>query len=207
MRRALAPEYAVEREIAVGGMAHVFVGQDTRLDRRVAVKVLKPELATAIGAERFVREARLHAQVKHPSVVPIHVADERDGVSYYIMDFIEGETLAQRLTRGPLGAREARTLGRSLLGALGEVHARGIVHRDIKPGNVFVSPKVLLTDFGIARSKDDDALTQEGQIFGIRPTCPGRARRRGDGGHRRVCGIGSALRGGDRTALELRRTP
>ena len=85
---------------------------------------------------------------------------------HYIMDFIEGETLAQRLTRGPLGAREARTLGRSLLGALGEVHARGIVHRDIKPGNVFVSPKVLLTDFGIARSKDDDALTQEGQIFG-----------------------------------------
>ena len=166
MRRALAPEYGVDREIAAGGMAHVFLARDVGLDRLVAVKVLKPELATATGAERFLREARVHAQLKHPNVVPIHVADERDGLSFYIMDYIDGETLAQRLARGALAPAEVRSLGRELLAALAAVHARGITHRDIKPGNVFLTPRVLLTDFGIARSKEDETLTQEGQIVG-----------------------------------------
>jgi len=166
LRSALAPEYGVDREIAAGGMAHVFLARDVRLDRLVAVKVLKPELATAIGAERFLREARVHAQLKHPNVVPIHVADERDGLSFYVMDYIDGETLAQRLTRGALAPDEVRSLGRELLAALAAVHALGITHRDIKPGNVFLTPRVLLTDFGIARSKEDETLTQEGQILG-----------------------------------------
>jgi tetratricopeptide (TPR) repeat protein len=153
-------------------MGVVYRAHDPRLDRRVAVKVLQPELFTAQTAERFRREAQFHARVTHPNIVSIHTAGEADGLSFYVMDFVEGETLAQRLTRGPMRPKDVRALGRSLLGAVGAVHAKGIVHRDIKPGNVFVGPRVLLADFGIAQAKGDEGLTEDGQVVGTRGYIP-----------------------------------
>ena len=106
LRAALAPGIAVEREIARGGMGIVFLGRDTRLDRPLAIKVLKPELATAVAAERFLREARHAAGLRHPNVVRVHQSDEADGLLYFTMDYVTGETLAAHLERGP--SRRAR---------------------------------------------------------------------------------------------------
>jgi tetratricopeptide (TPR) repeat protein len=153
-------------------MGVVYRAHDPRLDRRVAVKVLQPELFTAQTAERFRREAQLHARVTHPNVIPIHTAGESDGLSFYVMDYVEGETLAQRLARGRMRPKAVRALGRSLLGAVSAVHAEKIIHRDIKPGNVFVGPRVLLADFGIARADGGEALTQDGQAVGTRGYMP-----------------------------------
>jgi serine/threonine protein kinase len=171
IRKALEPDYAVEREVGAGGMGVVFEALDTRLRRKVAVKVLKPELATAVAAERFLREAQLMARLKHPGVVHVHDADEGDGLSWFIMDLIEGETLQSRLRRGPLSARETIHLGRELLSALAAAHEQGIVHRDVKPANIFVEKgHALLADFGIARSSttsgSDPGLTATQQQIG-----------------------------------------
>ena len=165
VRVALAPRYEVEGEVASGGMATVFRARDTSLDRRVAVKVLRPEMATAIGEARFLREAHTLASFAHPNMVSIHDADQRDGLSYYVMDLVEGETLAERLERGPLDDRDAFRLGRDLLEALKHIHAAGVVHRDIKPSNIFLlDGRALLADFGIAsvETSADDVLTSEG---------------------------------------------
>lgn len=160
VRQALAPTYAVERELASGGMGVVFLARDHALDRQVAIKVLRPELATALAAERFQLEARLLAKLRHPHVVPVFVASEADGLSHYVMEYIEGGTLEDRLTSGPLPAAEALTLANQLLDALEAVHGHGIVHRDIKPSNIFlVHGRAILTDFGIARSEGAPAST------------------------------------------------
>src|SRR3989454_507832 len=152
LRAALAPEYDVEREIASGGMGMVFLGRDMALECPVAIKVLRPELATAHAAERFLREARMLASLRHPHIVPVHHVGQAGEFFYYVMDFLEGETLADRLARGPLGPSEALKLGRDLLDALQEAHERPVVHRDIKPSNVFfVGGRALLVDFGIAK--------------------------------------------------------
>src|SRR2546428_5790807 len=152
LRAALAPEYDVEREIASGGMGMVFLGRDMALECPVAIKVLRPELATAHAAERFLREARMLASLRHPHIVPVHHVGQAGEFFYYVMDFLEGETLADRLARGPLGPSEALKLGRDLLDALQEAHERLVVHRDIKPSNVFfVGGRALLVDFGIAK--------------------------------------------------------
>src|SRR2546425_6292391 len=152
LRAALAPEYDVEREIASGGMGMVFLGRDMALECPVAIKVLRPELATAHAAERFLREARMLASLRHPHIVPVHHVGQAGEFFYYVMDFLEGETLADRLARGPLGQSEALKLGRDLLDALQEAHERLVVHRDIKPSNVvFVGGRALLVDFGIAK--------------------------------------------------------
>lgn len=166
LRDVLAPRYEVEGEVASGGMATVFRARDTSLDRVVAVKVLRPDMATATGEARFLREARTLASFTHPNMVSIHDADQRDGLSYYVMDLVEGETLAERLEGGPLDGREAFRLGRDLLDALGRVHEAGVVHRDIKPSNIFlVDGRALLADFGIARTETpaDETLTTEGR--------------------------------------------
>ena len=166
LRDALAPRYEVEGEVASGGMATVFRALDTSLDRVVAVKVLRPDMATATGEARFLREARTLASCSHPNMVVIHDADQRDGLSYYVMDLIEGETLRQRLERGPLDGRDAFRLGRDLLKALERIHAAGVVHRDIKPSNVFlVDGRALLADFGIVHVEGptDETLTTEGR--------------------------------------------
>jgi serine/threonine protein kinase/tetratricopeptide (TPR) repeat protein len=169
VRRGLAPEYDVRQELAHGGMGVVFVAYDTILDRQVAVKVIRPEIATATAVERFVREARLLAGLNHPNVVPVHRAGEVDGIAYYVMEHIGGETLAERLRRGPLAPPEALKLGRDLLDALEAVHRHGVVHRDVKPSNIFLlGGRALLADFGVARSEvsGPGASTEAGALVG-----------------------------------------
>ena len=152
-------------------MGAAFEALDTRLHRKVAVKVLRPELATEVAARRFLREARLMARLKHPGVVQVHDVGEGDGLSWFVMDLVQGETLAARLGRGPLTPKETVQLGRELLSALAAAHEQGIVHRDIKPANIFIEKgRALLADFGIARTtttSDADAdLTATQQAIG-----------------------------------------
>jgi tRNA A-37 threonylcarbamoyl transferase component Bud32 len=152
LRAALAPEYALEREIARGGMSHVFLARDTVLERPVAVKLLRPELAGAREVERFVRESRILANLSHPNLLAVHRAGVADGLFWYITDYMPGDTLADRLRRGPLTPAEATALGADLLAGLAAAHEAGVVHRDIKPGNIFLRDgRAVLADFGIAR--------------------------------------------------------
>src|SRR5256712_1271257 len=155
VRAALAEKgYQVERELGSGGMASVVSARQVSVDRPVAVKVIRPELHTAIATERFQREAKTLAHVSHPNIVPVYEADETpDGLPYYTMQYLEGETVADRLRKGPIPANEVRKLGRDLLAALEAAHTRGIVHRDVKPANVFlVAGSAVLVDFGIAKN-------------------------------------------------------
>lgn len=154
--------------MGAGGMGSVLLAHDRNLDRPVAIKILRPEVASAAAAERFTREARILARLRHPNVVPIHEVGEADGLLYYVMDRVEGETLAERLRRGLLSALEAEALGADLLAALEAAHAAGIVHRDIKPANVFlVEGSARLADFGVSKLLDSDSTqltAAEGRI-------------------------------------------
>jgi hypothetical protein len=170
-RDSLGPDFTVLRSIGAGGMGEVFEAVDNRLERKVAIKVLKPEQATAVATQRFLREARLMARLKHPCVVKVHSVGEDKGLSWFVMDLVEGETLATRLARGPLTGKETIQLARDLLSALTEAHEKGIVHRDIKPANIFIEKgRALISDFGIARtattSGADAGLTATQQPIG-----------------------------------------
>jgi tetratricopeptide (TPR) repeat protein len=163
LRDAVAPDFTVERELGRGGMGVVFLGQDTALDRPVAIKVLVPERATARAAERFVREARLLAKVRHPNIIPIYQVRENKGLFFYIMEYLEGETVAARLKRGPLSQAAVIRLGADLLRGLEATHEHRIVHRDVKPSNIFLLPdRAILGDFGIARASMDPDQTLTG---------------------------------------------
>jgi protein kinase-like protein len=167
LRAALAPGILVEHQLGEGGMGRVALARDTVLDRLVAVKVLRPELVTAVSAERFLREARSAAGLRHPNVVRVHHAGEADGLLFYIMDHVAGETLAARLANGHLAPPEVVRLGLDLLSALGAAHARRLIHRDVKPANIFlVGGRALLADFGIAHPLDPvvTALTATGEL-------------------------------------------
>lgn len=171
VRRALAPEFEVLGRVAAGGMGIVYRARDVALDRPVAVKVLRPELATATARERFLREARILARLQHPNILPIHRADERDGLPFYVMDFVEGATLADRLHAGPLPPVQAAEVTEGLLAALAAAHAAGVVHRDVKPHNLFLlEGRVLLGDFGIAYDAESESLglTEDGLLLGTR---------------------------------------
>lgn len=159
LRAALSPEYEVEKELGAGGMGTVFLARDVNLQRHVAVKILRPELATARAAERFLQEARILASLSHPNIVPVHRAGEADGLYYYVMEFVDGDTLRSRLLKDKtLSREEARKLGADLLAALEACHKVKFVHRDIKPANIFLlEDRALLGDFGIARSLEPDA--------------------------------------------------
>ena len=154
-------------------MARIFLARDAALDRDVAVKVLRPELATAAGAERFLREARLLARVSHPNVVAVHEVGERGGLFFCVMDLIEGPTLEDRLREGPLETAAALSVATGVLAALGAAHAEGVVHRDVKPSNVILTGdgRAVLVDFGVARAvgETDPGLTRPG----ARPGTPG----------------------------------
>jgi len=166
LRAALAPHYEIERELGTGGMGTVFLARDVTLERAVAIKILRPEMATALAGERFLREARILAKLSHPNVVPIHDAGEADGLSYYVMDCVQGETLDKRIRRGLLLEDDVVRLGRDLLSALEAAHAAGVIHRDVKPSNVFlVEGRALLADFGVAKPVDDgkEKLTTPGR--------------------------------------------
>jgi len=153
----VAPDYRVEHRIGEGGMGVVYRAHQVRLNRGVAIKVLRPELFTADGAEAFLREAQTLADVKHPNVIVIHDTGDNEGLQYYIMEFVNGPTLERRLEVGPLRSDEVIGMGIDVLRGLQAMHRLGFVHRDIKPSNVFVlSERALLGDFGIARPPSTD---------------------------------------------------
>src|ERR1035437_7517025 len=136
---ALADRYRIERELGAGGMATVYLAQDLRHDRRVAVKVLRPELAAVIGAERFLAEIKTTANLQHPHILPLFDSGAADSFLFYVMPFIEGETLRDKLNRETqLGVDEAVRIAREVLDALQYAHEHGIVHRDVKPENILL---------------------------------------------------------------------
>ena len=169
--KALVGRYKVERVIGEGGMATVYLAEDGRHKRKVAVKVMRPELAATLGADRFLREVQIAAQLNHPNILTMHDSGEVDGLLYYVMPYIEGETLKDRLAReGALAPDEALRLAREIAEALAYAHKRGIVHRDIKPANILLNEgHALVADFGIARALEEGeggSLTKTGLAIG-----------------------------------------
>jgi eukaryotic-like serine/threonine-protein kinase len=154
LQTALGGAYTLGRELGGGGMARVFVARDAALGRDVVVKVLSPELAQGLNAERFAREIRLVAALQEPHIVPVlAAATTADGLPYYTMPFVEGESLRHRLAAGPVPLAEAVAILRDVARALAYAHGRGIVHRDVKPANVLLSSgTAVVTDFGIAKA-------------------------------------------------------
>jgi tetratricopeptide (TPR) repeat protein len=151
---ALAGRYTIERELGRGGMSLVFLARDLRHDRQVAVKVLRPELAAALGSERFLREIKVAAGLAHPHIVPLFDSGEADGALFYVMPYLEGESLRHRLVREDrLPLAEAVQIAREVADALDYAHGQNVVHRDIKPENILLqSGHAVVADFGIARA-------------------------------------------------------
>ena len=174
LQSALGHTYTLHRELHGGGMARVYVAEERRLGRKVVVKVLPPELATGISTERFEREMRFAASLQHANIVSVLTAGEADGVPYYTMPYVEGQSLRAHLAaRGRLPIDEAVSILRDIARALDHAHERGVVHRDIKPDNVLLSAgAALVTDFGIAKVLSESrthvtgTLTQSGTAVG-----------------------------------------
>jgi tetratricopeptide (TPR) repeat protein len=163
--------YQLERELGHGGMATVYLARDLQRNTAVAVKVLRDEVASAIGAERFAREIRITSQLQHPAILPVLDSGEAQGHPYYVIPYFEGDSLAQRLQReGQLPIPEAVEITCRIAEALASAHARGFVHRDIKPSNILLGPDgPVLADFGIARAIDvvtSEKLTESGVVLG-----------------------------------------
>jgi serine/threonine-protein kinase len=152
LHEALAGRYLVEREIGAGGMATVFRARDVRHDRLVALKVFKPEVGEVLGAERFLAEIRVTANLQHPNLVPLFDSGEAGGHLYYVMPFIEGESLRARLDRErQLPVDEAIRIAVAISEALGYAHSHGVIHRDLKPENILLQAgQPVVADFGIA---------------------------------------------------------
>jgi eukaryotic-like serine/threonine-protein kinase len=152
LKRALATRYRLERKVGEGGMATVYLAEDLKHRRQVAIKVLKPELAAAVGAERFLREIQVTANLQHPHILPLFDSGEADGVLFYVMPFVRGESLRDRLRRErQLSVPETIRIIQQVAGALEVAHRQDIIHRDIKPENILLQDgEALLTDFGIA---------------------------------------------------------
>src|SRR6059036_308605 len=172
LRDALVERYAVERELGRGGMATVFLAEDLKHQRPVAIKVLHSELAAALGSDRFLREIEIAARLQHPHILPLYDSGAATGFLYYVMPYVEGESLRDRLAREKqLPQEDALRIATEVAGALAYAHSRGIVHRDIKPENIMLSGgTAVVADFGIARAVtaagEGQQLTQTGTIIG-----------------------------------------
>ena len=169
LKTALADRYAIEREIGAGGMATVYLAEDLKHHRKVAVKVLRPDLAAALGPERFLREIEVAAQLHHPHILPLYDSGEADGFLYYVMPYEEGQSLREKLAKeGELPVTEAVRLLRDVVDALAHAHKHGVVHRDIKPDNVMLSDRhALVTDFGVAKAVTEATGRQQLTTAGV----------------------------------------
>lgn len=171
LKAALAERYAIERELGQGGMATVYLARDLKHDRLVAIKVLHPELAASMGSERFLREIQITAKLSHPHILPLYDSGEADGFLYYVMPFVEGESLASKVTREKqLSIEESIQITREVAEALAQAHSYGLIHRDIKPENIMLSGgHAVVADFGIARALSEaggERMTQTGMTIG-----------------------------------------
>ncbi len=171
LKSALADRYQIERELGSGGMATVYLAHDVRHERKVAVKVLRPELAAALGSERFLREIKIAANLNHPHILPLHDSGEADGFLYYVMPYVEGESLRDRLSREKqLPIDDALKIASEVADALGFAHDHNVIHRDIKPENILLEAKhAVVADFGVARAiaeAGETRLTETGIAIG-----------------------------------------
>src|SRR5213596_3296139 len=168
---ALAEHYTIEREIGAGGMATVYLARDLKHDRKVALKVLRPELAAVLGIERFLSEIRVTAHLQHPHILPLFDSGQAGGLIYYVMPYVEGESLRHRLEREKqLPIEEAVRLASGIASALDYAHRHGVIHRDIKPENIlFQDGQAVVADFGIAlalSAAGGSRLTETGLSLG-----------------------------------------
>jgi serine/threonine protein kinase/Flp pilus assembly protein TadD len=171
LEKALEGKYEVEHELGRGGMATVYLAHDLKHDREVALKVLHPELSSSLGPDRFLREIKVAARLNHPHILPLHDSGESNGFLYYVMPYVEGESLRAKLNRsGKLPLDEALYLARGVAGALDYAHRQRVVHRDIKPENIMLHEgEAMVMDFGIAKAvsvASGDTLTQMGMMVG-----------------------------------------
>jgi non-specific serine/threonine protein kinase len=171
LNAALDGRYRVERELGEGGMATVYLADDLKHERKVALKVLLPELAASMGSDRFLREITTTANLRHPNILPLFDSGEAEGLLYYVMPYVEGESLRDRLDReAPLGVDEALGIAAEIAEALEYAHGKGVVHRDIKPANVMLeNGRAVVADFGVASALSDAGaanLTRTGAMMG-----------------------------------------
>jgi len=171
LHTAISDRYRVETEIGRGGMATVYLAQDLKHERKVAIKVVDPELASVVGGERFLREIQIEAHLDHPNILPLHDSGEANGFLYYVMPYVEGESLRERLDREKeLPVTEALRITREVADALSYAHEQDVIHRDIKPENIlFRGGHAVLADFGIARAigaAGGERVTESGYVIG-----------------------------------------
>jgi serine/threonine-protein kinase len=171
LKTGLSDRYHIGRPIGTGGMAVVYLAQDLRHERKVAVKVLRPEVSGAVGAELFLREIQIVAQLQHPNILPLHDSGEVDGWLYYVMPYVDGESLRGRLNREKqLPIVEAVQITREVADALDSAHRHGVVHRDVKPENILLEEgHAIVADFGIASAvtaASSAHMTEEGIVLG-----------------------------------------
>jgi len=172
LNTALEGRYRIERQLGAGGMAFVYLARDLKHDRDVALKVLRPELAAHLGVDRFAREIHIAAQLEHPHILTLIDSGEADGLLYYVMPYIEGESLREKLDReGALPIPEAARILREVADALAYAHGQGVVHRDIKPDNIMLSSgHAEIMDFGVAKAVTDatgaESITSTGMAIG-----------------------------------------
>src|SRR5687768_5504450 len=171
LKAALSDRYHIERELGAGGMATVYLARDLKHDREVALKVLRADLSAVIGTERFLSEVRITARLDHPHILTLIDSGEADGILYYVLPYVRGESLRGKLNREKqLGVDEALSIVRQVASALDYAHERGVVHRDIKPENILLHEgEAVLADFGIALAVQEaggNRLTETGLSLG-----------------------------------------